>query len=464
MEQLSGIDSAFLALESENTPMHVCGLLIYQGVGGQTGDELLASVRSRFEKILDQFPIFRQRLSEKPRLVDDHLYWIDDETFDLDQHVHLRTLPAPGGWSQLSKLAADIHAVPVHLKFPLWDAFVIDGFSATNGFEEGSFAILIKVHHAAVDGASMSEILTELHSNVSNIEGAEPWVPQRKPGTMEVVWKAYSHQISRRMMFWKTVAKLVPLRAQVGEEEPDSRRQLTQKFSTRFNERIGVDRVFGSIELRLDEIIQCKAKVQGATVNDVVVSIVGGGLRKFLSEVGELTYQTLVTGAPINVRAEGSKFSSANQISMMRIPLCTHIEDPIERLAAVTSGSAKSKASARSLGLKTLSEVAQSLDPSFLALGIRAATSNIVGDIINTPVHTMVSNVPGPRQPMYLGNAQLTRVMGLGPLVDKVGLFNTVSSVENSVSVSFVSTADMLPEPELYASCLREAYNELCNA
>lgn len=463
MQQLSGIDSAFLALESGNTPMHVTALMMYQGSVDSHGGDLLQSVRDRFESILKPFPIFRQKLTEK-NFLDDHPYWIDDDGFDLDNHVQKVSLPAPGDWQQLRLLAARLHEEPLHLKFPLWDVYVIDGLADKADFPANSFAILMKVHHAAVDGVSMTNILGTLHSGIDNkLEPGTTWQPQAKPLPMEMMWKSYGNKFKRRMQFWQTIGKVIPALKEAGQESK-VRAPLTQKFATRFNEKVSADRVFDSVEFALDEIIACKTKLPGATVNDVVVSIVGGGLRKYLDSVGELTHQTLVTGAPINTRGEAGKKVSANQISMMRIPLGTDVDDALERLAAVMSGSAESKAYAKNMGLNTLSDVAQSLDPSLLALGIRAVTSDVLSDIINTPVHTMVSNVPGPREPMFLGDARLTRIMGLGPLVDQVGLFNAVTSTVNSISVSFVSTHEMLPDPAVYSACLLEAYQDICKA
>lgn len=465
MQQLSGLDSVFLALESDSTPMHVSGLLLYQGVIDGDSDTLLSSVRARFAGILEQFPILRQRISDKQALLDDYPYWIDDERFNLDQHVQLKTLPQPGDWTQLRTLVSRLHEEPVHLKFPLWDAYVIDGLVSGNDFPDNSFAVLIKVHHAAIDGASMVKVLEALHSqgNTGIADDTADWLPQPKPRPMSLYWKSYGHQLERRKILFQTLRKLVPIKNQ-SKSEPREKVALTQKFTTRFNKKVTIGRTFDSVEFELDEIKRCKDKVEGATINDVVVSIVGGGLRHFLNHVGELTHESLVTGAPINIRDEESQFASSNQISMMRITLGTHIADPIDRLIAVKSRSKKSKNFSRNVGLKTLTNLTQSLDPSFLKLGVRAATSDILSELINTPVHTIVSNVPGPREPFKLGGADLMRVMALGPLIDQMGLFNAVTSYNNALSISFVSSADMLPEPERYAACLRQAYDELCNA
>lgn len=471
MQQLSGLDSVFLELESETTPMHVSGLLLYQGAIDEESEDLVQSVQARLDGILDQFPILRQRISDQPALLDDYPYWIDDESFNLGQHVHSLTLPQPGGWAQLRTLAARLHEEPIHLKFPLWDVYVIDGLTDSDDFLPNSFAILVKVHHAAIDGVSMMKILTALHApdNKGAIKAQSNWQAKPQPTTMTLLWKSYGHQYERRKILLKTITKLVPLGAKPSSQtksqsSPQKRAPLTQSFTTRFNAPVSASRAFDSVNFELDKIISCKAKVDGATVNDVVVSIVGGGLRKYLQEVGELTHQSLVTGAPVNSRNEKNDFVSANQIGMIRISLGTNIEDPIERLAAVKQGSKKSKGTSKKMGVKTLSNLAQSLDPFFLKLGVRAATSNILNELINTPVHTIVSNVPSPREQFKLGGATLNRVMALGPLIDQVGLFNAVTCTMNSMSVSFVSTAEMLPEPERYAACLLEAYQELCDA
>lgn len=461
MEQLSAVDNVFLAAESSRTPMHVTAVLIYDGAAAVDDVQpVFEQVRARLEAGLDKSVIFRRKITKAPMQYD-HPYWTDDERFDLDNHVQNIVLPKPGDWQQFLSAVNRLHEQPLDMKRPLWEAHIVEGLDQVDDLQAGAFAIVIKVHHAAVDGVTMTKIIAALHTPESEEPSTPDWKPGRTPSPMSMMWNSYRNYLRRPTEFWKTVSEVVPaLRDAAGAA--DGQPPLTQKFKTRFNTGVSQQRVFDSVELDIDRLRECRQHVPGSTINDVIVSIVGGGLRRYLQENDELADESLVAGAPINVRGSEKDDSSGNLISMMRIPLGTDIADPVERLVAVNAGSLQSKSYAKNVGLQTLTNVAQTISPQLLVLGVRAVTSQMLADVVAAPVHTMVSNVPGAPVELYLNHARLARVVGLGPLIDQVGLFHAVTSAGKSMSITFVSCPDMLPDPGHYGESLLDAYRELC--
>ena len=204
-----------------------------------------------------------------------------------------------------------------------------------------------------------------------------------------------------------------------------------------------------------------KNEVPGSTVNDVIVSVVGGGLRKYLEAKGEMPEASLVCGAPINVRPERNSESIGNQVGVMRISLATDIEDPVERLRAVGESAVESKAYASAVGANAMMDISQGLWPQMIGMGLRVATLASISGNMTMPLHTVVSNVPGPQVPLYLAGARVQMMMGLGPLLDMMGLFHGVISGVGRITITFIACRELLPDPGFYKECLQAAYDEL---
>ena len=209
---------------------------------------------------------------------------------------------------------------------------------------------------------------------------------------------------------------------------------------------------------RIKKIRQC---VPGATVNDVIVATVSGAMRKYLEAHEELPEHSLSCAAPINVRQERNSESKGNQVGVMTIDMATDVADALERLQAVMQHSANSKETSQVVGTGVMMDVSSGLWPQFTNLTVRAASMIAPRNAIPMPVHTVVSNVPGPQFPLYLAGARVHMMMGLGPLVDMAGLFHAVISSAGLITINFLSCREMMPDPELYKQCLEEAYGEL---
>ncbi len=209
----------------------------------------------------------------------------------------------------------------------------------------------------------------------------------------------------------------------------------------------------------IDEIKKIKSKVEDATINDVMLSIVSGGMRYYLEEKGELPDSSLVAGCPVDVRTEENRDTTGNILSIMNVSLRSDIEDPLERLAKIHSEASQSKSFTDALGPMLLNNVTQTLPPYLLAMGARAS----VGIAKNMPPlhHTIVTNVPGLQIPAYFCGAKMIDSCGLGPCLPQCGLFHTVSSLYDTITIAATACRDMIPDPEFYYHCLERTFKEL---
>lgn len=467
MEQLTEMDNTFLQQESVETPMHISPVIIYDQSHRAGGKVRYKEILTVFERNLHKSAIFRRKLAGGAMGLDTP-YWVEDPAFDLEFHVRHIALPKPGDWRQFCILLSRLQSRGLDLTRPLWEAYVIEGLNKVEGLPENSFAIMIKIHHAAIDGVSGAEIITALHSLTDEVlppEVEDNWQAESNPPPWRVWSRAYMHNLKRPVKFVETVSSLVPAVIRANREEAEGnteqRKPLSEK--TRFNQKITSTRVTDALVMDLDEIKAIRRALGGAmTINDIMVSIVGGGLRKYLESKGELPQDSMVAGAPINVRDERNPESKGNQVSMMGISMATDIADPLERLRAIHLSSEESKAFSGKVGSSIMMDITEILIPqvmgwSFKALSAAAARSH--SPIM--PFHVIISNVPGPQFPLYLAGAQVHMMMGLGPVLHMMGLFHAVLSGAGKIVINFISCREMLPDPEFYRACLEEAFEEL---
>jgi WS/DGAT/MGAT family acyltransferase len=204
--------------------------------------------------------------------------------------------------------------------------------------------------------------------------------------------------------------------------------------------------------------------VPGATVNDVVLAIVGGALRRFLKAEGELPDGSLVAMAPISIRTGDQAGTQGNQVAMMLVSLATDEVKPLDRLAAIQASTANSKEITQAIGARTLADYSQFIPAAVAGLASRAYTRSGLANRSNPIYTTTVTNVPGPQEPLYFCGAELVAYWGLGPIVDGMGLIHPVLSYNGHLSISFTSCPEMLPDPPAYAACLKASFDELVKA
>lgn len=467
LTQLTGLDAMFLYQELDNAPMHIAGLAIYDPATAPGGFVRFKDILQNFEDRLHLSPIFRRRLVQVPMNLD-HPYWIEDPNFDLEYHVRHIALPKPGDWRQLCIQVSRLFARPLDLDRPLWEATVIEGLDNIEGVPEGAYAIFTKMHHAAIDGVSGAEITAAMHDLTPSAEAPEPdkpWVPDRMPTAAELLARAYANNLRTPFKMARVLTDAVPALSRVRAGMKSSElKSLGSKPKTRFNGPISAHRVFSGVNLSLDEVKAVKNAVDDATINDVMLTVVGGALRKYLDAKRELPNGSLVAGAPINVRTEEEKGKGGNVINQMNVSVRSDIADPKERLAAVHEEAVASKAYANAVGARIMTDVTQSVPPAVAALGSRAAVEAGLMHRFNPPFNTIVTNVPGPQIPLYMGGAKLIRNYGFAPLTEGMGLTHPILSYDGLITISFQACREMLPDPDFYEECLNESFEDLKRA
>lgn len=463
MQQLTGIDTLFLTRENERTPLHISPLLIYDPSTAPGGLVRFKDILRLFESRLHLAPIFRRKLVAVP-LGLDYPYWIEADDFDLEFHVRHIALPRPGDWRQLCIQVARLHARILDRSHPLWEAYVIEGLDNVEGLPKGSFALLLKMHNAAIDGVSGTEIIGAIHDVESRVpirqskRGAQ-WRPDPAPADVSLLARAWLNNLRQPGRMFQTVAEHI----RKGLRE-NRFRAANERVRTRFNGRISGHRSIDARFFSLSDIKTIKDLVPGATVNDVVLTIVAGALRHYLLARGELPTTSLVAGAPINIRTETEHDGGGNLVSMMTLSIYTDIADPLERLHQVHDECISSKEYSSAIGARTLTDLTQSIPPRVAALGFRAASQTMLLTGASSPINTIISNVPGPQVSLYLCGAKLVRSAACGPVADHMGLFHAVLSYEGGISVTITACRDMLPDPAFYAECIQSSFEELRKA
>jgi diacylglycerol O-acyltransferase / wax synthase len=469
MEQLSGQDASFVYLETPTTPMHIGSVGIYDPSTAPGGFVRFKDILAHIESRLDKARSFRQKLVRVPFDLD-HPYWIDDPDFDLEYHVRHIALPKPGDWRQLCIQVARLHARGMDMNKPLWEFNIVEGLDNIPGLPPGCFALVAKVHHAAIDGMSGVELSAAVHDiEPKPVERGvkSSWKGENEPAVTEMLMRTWMNSITQPVRFAKTLAQTVPGAARLIRDVAGgdvSLKGAKMAPQTLLNGKVSSHRVWDGAIFQLADIRAIKDRVEGATVNDVILTIIGGGLRQYLLGRKNLPNESLTAMAPISVRAEGEKEALGNLVSAMLVQLGTDIDDPMERLRYVRDTTVNSKAMTNAVGARTLTDYSQFL-PSALA-GLAARLYSRLGAAnMHSPVFNVVAtNVPGPRVPLYFAGAKMVRMMGTGPIFDGMGMINAIYSYGPEIAIAFTSDRDMVPDPANYAQALRDSFEALLHA
>jgi WS/DGAT/MGAT family acyltransferase len=464
MQQLSGMDAAFIYLETANQPMHIGSLAIYDqstAPGGRVG---FKDILQYFQDRLHKARCLRQRLTRVPLSLDPP-YWIEDPDFDLEFHIRHIALPHPGDWRQLCIQAARLHARPLDMNKPLWEFTVIEGLDNVPGVPKGSFALVSKIHHAAIDGVSGGELSAAVHDLTpdATVEPPDrPWLPDHLPTDVELLTRSAMNTVKTPLKLARLIGSATPSVARLANAWVRKQARLNIKVPrTRFNTSVSPHRVFDGVCFDLNEIKAIKQTLEGATVNDVVVTIIAGALRKYLRSKSELPEDSLVAMAPISVRPEKQRKSAGNLVTAMSLPIRTDIENPARRLKAVRDESRQAKNVSSTLGLNLSNQLAEFLPSTISGLLVRAYGRTHLADRLPPIYNTVITNVPGPNVPLYSMGSELVANFGLGPVVHGLGLFQPVLSYNGTLTISAVACREMMPDPAFYCECLQLSFDEL---
>jgi diacylglycerol O-acyltransferase len=465
LQQLSGLDAMFLSQEATDTPMHIGLLMLYAPASsGQTP--------VRFKQILDTFrgraglaPIFHRVLRPVPLGID-YPFWQDAQHLDVEFHLRHIALPQPGDWRQLCIQLARLHARMLDRSRPLWEAYVIEGLNRVEGLPKGSFAVFFKMHHAMVDGAAAMEAIRCLHDPAPR-PGTRGKVPafQARPGagSLELLRRAYFNRLRSPARWARAVRDLAPIPGRLREGFRTHRLQaMKPRHSTRFNGPISPHRAVEARFFELAQVKAIKASVPGVTVNDVMVTVVAGALRKYLQQHDETPDFSPMAMIPVSYRDDSERQSGGNLVTAMSMAIHSEVADPLERLRLVHEDALSAKGYTAAIGPRTSLDLAQVIPPQLASLAVlRTGTRLLFSTGTPAPVNTVITNVAGPAEPLYLCGARLTGCAGFGPIMDSMGLFHAVMSCGDSISIAINACRDMLPDPGFYARCVQESYDEL---
>ena len=472
MEQLGGQDASFLYFETPATHMHIGSVALYDQSSAPGGQVRFRDLVDGVRKRLHLAKCFRRRVVEVPLQLD-HPYWLEDRHFDLEYHVRHIALPPPGDWRQLCRQSARLHSYPLNRAHPLWEMTVISGLKNVQGLAEGAFAVLLKVHHAAIDGATGAALTEVIHDQSPKPERVplpdKIWAGEPEPSAPELMARTFGNNVLQPFRFAEVLSRTVPamqrMSASLGNAElvghAASRMNVPR---TRFNAPVTAHRVMDGRSYPLEAMRRIKRAVDGATINDAVLAVIGGALRRYLQAHDELPDMSLSAMAPINVRNAEESAAEGNRVAAMTASLGTDIDNPVERLAAVRDGTRQSKALTDAIGARLMTDYSRFIPAQLASLAARLYTSYGMAERALPAFNCVVTNVPGPQKPLYLAGAKLLRTHGLGPLFDGMGLIFPVLSYDGGITLSFTSCREMLPDPERLAEALDESFQSLSSA
>lgn len=465
--RLSGLDASFLSLETENAPMHIGGVSLLdlsdsrEGFGLEMLRDLLASkvgTSRTFTQKLDPKPFDLGRPS-----------WVDEEDLDFEVHVERTRLPEPGGWHELSELAAFELAQHLPRDRPLWHLLLVEGVDSVPGLPPGSAALISRAHHAAIDGVSGAEILGTLFDVEPRLPPPRPERAQNRGRSRERPKSDETREDLRSLGRSLGSAALGSVRGAASAALARGLRRSPppMPFSaprSRFNAPVTARRSWGGLVLelgRLQAIRRAAREEYPATLNDVVLAICAGALRRYLGRAEELPGRPLVAMVPVSVREKDQRGTMGNQVSALLVRLATDEDDPRKRLAAIHRETSGSKRLHQALGARTLTDLTRFIPFSLAGLGARLYTKMELAGRHRPPFNLVITNVPGPQIPLYVGPARLAAHLGSAPVFDGLGLILPIFSYAGTLAIGIHGCRRLLPDPEALAQDLRHSLEEL---
>jgi diacylglycerol O-acyltransferase / wax synthase len=421
-------------------------------------------IRQLLTDRIPQAPVFQRRLVEVPMRLGFPV-WVDDPEFDIDNHLRRAALPSPGGMRELADFAADVISRQLHRDRPLWEMWIVEEL------EDGKIALVVKMHHSTIDGVSGAELLGILFDLEPTAPEAahvtERQLDSRIPSGFELVSQAMisslvaPFEVGRMML--RTTRSLFGIRA-IRRSEPAGKAALPLTAPrTSINVAVHARRRVAFAAANLDDVKRLKNKM-GTTVNDVVLAICTGALRSYLLAGDELPEIPLVSVVPVSVTPDVAELKGSNKVSAMFVQLPCQLEDPLERLQVIHDGTKGAKEEHKALGATTLQNWAEHATPNLFAVAARLYTGMKLADRHRPVANLVISNVPGPPFPLYLGGSELLGMFPVGPVMDGMGLNITIMSYQGVLYWGFASDARAVPRLWDVAAAVPHALDELLSA
>ena len=491
-KKLSSMDASFLYLETPEMPMHVGSIAIFrlpENYSGNFFEDFKAMIASR----LHIAPILKARLEKAPLDID-HPSWVEDDQFDIDRHIFRGSLPAPYDRATLERIVGWMHAKLLNRARPLWEFYVFEGM------KDNEIGLYSKMHHACIDGGA-GAALTNMIYDVSPVPREIPEPAARRKGGPEPREMAANfidsyQQLWRQPFDGSTMAKGIDLprsgKSDIGSilfdnamlqiesavkfagsvpamlksvsevvakiSDPKSRDSIASMSSppTILNKSISSERSFAGVSISLSEA-KALAKQSGGKLNDVVLALSSGVVRRYLLSQGALPNKSLTAGVPISLREEGNTDAN-NQVFGMICSIATDVADPKARLEAIIAQSSKSKEMSHPLRalMPQISNVSMLGAPILVQILALLYSRSNLSDVLPPATNITVSNVPGPRQTLYAAGAELLHIFPVSISVHGVALNITVQSYRDQLDFGFIAGANVIPHVQVLADMLPE--------
>jgi len=494
--KLSSLDASFLYLETPEMPMHVGSMAIFRLPDGYKGDffeEFKAMIASR----LHIAPILKARLEKAPLDID-HPSWVEDDQFDIDRHIFRASLPAPHDRATLERIVGWMHAKLLNRARPLWEFYVFEGM------QDNEIGLYSKMHHACIDGGAGAALTSMIYDITPVPRQVEPptarkvareprdiaaslldsyqqlWVqpfeasaaakslelPRTgKSDLGSILFDNAMFQIETAVKFASAVPTMLKSVSDVIGKitDPKSRDSLASMASppTILNKAISSERSFAGTSISLSRA-KAVAKASGGKLNDVVLALAAGVLRRYLISQGALPNKSLTAAVPISLREEGNAEAN-NQVFGMICTIATNIEDPKERLEAIIAQSSKSKEMSHPLRalMPQISNLSMLGAPIVVQiLSLLYSRSNL-SDVLPPAANVTVSNVPGPRQTLYAAGAELLHIFPVSISAHGLALNITVQSYRDQLDFGFIAGANIIPHVQVLCDMLPVEFDAL---
>ena len=457
MDRMSALDAGFFYAESENTPMHVGSVAVFEGPVPTYGD-VVRLILSKLPKV----PRYRQRVRPVPMQLGRPV-WVDDPHFQILYHVRHTAVPKPGSDEQLRNLAGRILGQRLDLAKPLWELWLVEGLA------DDRWALISKVHHCMVDGVAgtdLMQLMFDLTPDATH-EAPQDWTPQRSPSSLSLVAGAVTETMTHpleQLVGLPSVGNVVRAAKDLAgsgktlaQTVPSMAKQAVTPTARSLNGPIGPHRRWAWTEGRFEEFKAVRTAL-GGTVNDVVLTAITRGFRDLLQGRGELSSERLVVRSmvPVSVRTPSQKGSLNNQVSAVFVDLPVGLADPVDRLTSIRGQMDEYKRAMQAVDANSIISMGNYVAPTFLALGVRAALE--AGHFWCQAVTT---NVPGPRVPLYVLGKRMCSATAYVPIAGgtrcSIGIFSYLKTMTFGINADF----DGYPDVDVLSGGIRRGIEEL---
>jgi WS/DGAT/MGAT family acyltransferase len=461
-DRLTQFDNGFLVMESQHSGMHVASTSIHEAAPLRRADGSidLERIQEYVVSRLDQIPRYRQRLGHTP--MEGHPVWVDDPSFNIRYHVRHSRLPRPGTERQLKRIVGRIFSQILDRGKPLWELWLIEGL------EGGRVAIVSKVHHCMVDGISGAELISTLLTPepTEKVDTPAAWKPRPVPSPLELGAGEVSRALRAPLSAGSALARLA-------RDEDHARHHLAERMRALgrlvadglegptpmpFNRPIGPYRRMDWTTMTLDQIREVRSAT-GATVNDVVLATASGAIGQYLrsSRGVDIDGARFRIMAPVSVRTSDEQNDLGNRVSAWNVDLPIAEPDPLAQIAEIQSQTQRLKETKRALGAETLTQGIEWTGSGLLSLGARLMT-------MGSPFNMVITNVPGPRVPLYLLESRLLEIHPHVPLMGTLGLGLALFSYAGTFSWCYSADWDLVPDLHDLVSATEDAFAKLRRA